>query len=108
MSRKTRVDMRLVAEFDHDNPNFKIRNNQEGHIFVNRIKNLFNELSMDRKVKLLLKKDEAIGSEDPEHFIPELRDLYIDNEIINNLLKSLEENTGKIELQVVNTKPKPK
>tara|TARA_Y100000310_G_C20495404_1_gene721283 strand:+ start:288 stop:614 length:327 start_codon:yes stop_codon:yes gene_type:complete len=108
MSRKTRVDIQLVAEFDHDNPNFKIRNNQDGHAFVNRIKDLFNEISMDRKVKLLLKKDEAIQSEDQEHFIPELRDLYIDNEIINRLLISLEENTGKIELQVVSAKPKPK
>jgi len=108
MSRKTRVDMHLVAEFDHDNPNFKIRNNHEGHSFVNRIKDLFNEISMDRKIKFLLKKDEAIHSEDPDKFIPELKDMYIDNEIINNLLISLEENTGKIELQVVNTKPKPK
>ena len=108
MGRKTRVNMQLVAEFDHDNPNFRIQNNQEGHVFVNRIKDLFNEISMDRKIKFLLKKDEAVHSGDPDKFISELSDMYTNNEIINNLLISLEENTGKIELQVVNTKQKPK
>jgi|TARA_Y100000310_G_scaffold341981_1_gene443185 hypothetical protein len=102
------VEIYLIAEFDHDSPSFSVRNNQEGHAFVKRIKDLFKEISMDRKIKFLLKKGEAEQSEDPEKKIPELKELIINNKIINSLTDSLEENIGKIELKVVNTKTKGK
>lgn len=108
MNRKTRVDIYLVAEFEHNNPYFSIKNKRDGHAFVGKIKDLFKELLRDRKVKFLLKRDEASFLDDSEEKIPELADLYLENKIINELIKSIEEGTGKIELQVVNTKSRSK
>jgi len=101
-TRKTRVSLSLVAEFDHDAKAFNVKNHREGHVLVNKIKDMLQDINQDRKIKFLIKKSEACHMDDPESKIPELQKLYLENEIFEKLVDSLKTQTGKIELQVVN------
>ena len=106
MSRKTRIELSLVAELDHDIPAFNIKSQRDGHIFINSIKEMLKEIVSERKIKFMLEKSDALLLEDPEEKIPDLKKLYLENEILRNLVSSLDENTGTINLKVVKERPK--
>ena len=102
MARKTRVMLSLVADFDHETKAFNVKNNREGHLLVSKIKNMLQDIVQERKIKFLIKKSEACFMDDPESKIPELQDLYLKTEILDKLVDSLQNQTGKIEIQVIN------
>jgi len=106
MSRKTRIEMSLVADLDHDIPEFGVKNNKEGHILIKKIQDMLHEIVRDRKIEFMIKKSDASILKNPEEKIPELKKLYLENEILNNLVSSLDEKTGTINLKVINTDPK--
>ena len=67
---------------------------------------MLKEIVSERKIKFMLEKSDALLLEDPEEKIPDLKKLYLENEILRNLVSSLDENTGTINLKVVKERPK--
>ena len=97
--------MSLMADLDHDIPAFNIKNNREGHALINNIQDMLREIVRDRKIEFMIKKSDASSLKNPEEKIPELKKLYLENEILSNLVSSLDEKTGTINLKVVSNGP---